>query len=373
MRLKRCIALVVAALIGVAVWSPARAAGGSSGDALRDGIRNLVDVDGVPGVAAITSHDGQPVRRMAAGLADLPAGRAMGPDDRFRIGSITKTFVATVVLQLVTEHRLALDQPIAGLLPEPVPNAGQITLRELLNHTSGLFDYSYDPRFDPGATYTPAQLIALGVENSPYFAPGTGFHYSSTNYIVLGEIVHQVTGHPIQDEVRTRLIDTLHLSGTTFPTATTIAPRQARGYVFATPLPPRSGPALDVTTRTSAGAAGAAAAMVSTGDDVDRFLAALLGGRLVPRHLLAEMEQPTPGADAFYAAVGISGLSYGLGLVLASTPCGTAYGSLGDIDGYTSIALRLGHRQVALLMNTDSLRSSLQQRALSIAEQELRR
>ncbi|KAB2379470.1 serine hydrolase domain-containing protein [Actinomadura montaniterrae] len=372
MWLKRCAALVAAALVGVASTSPARAMSAPSRDApLRAEIRNLVDADGVPGVVAVTSRDGRAARRTAAGLADIPAGRALRPDDRFRIASITKTFVAAVVLQLVTEHKLALDQPIAGLLPEQVPNAGKITVRELLDHASGLFDYSDDPRFDPGAPYTPAQLIALGTAHAPYFAPGTGFRYSSTNYIVLGEIVHRVTGRPIQDEVRTRLIRPLRLTGTTFPTATAVAPRQARGYVFAAPLPPRSGPAIDVTTRTSAGAAGAAAGMVSTGADVDRFLGALLGGGLFSRHLLTEMKRPTPGADAFFAAVGLPGIGYGLGLTIASAPCGTAYGSLGDIDGYTSSAMQFGHRRVTLLMNTNSLQPSLRRQTLSIAEREL--
>lgn len=371
MWLKPCIALAIAALIGVAASPPVRAAGGPPRDVLRAEIQNLVNVDGIPGIAAVTSADGQPMQPMAAGLADIPADRAMLPNDQFRIASITKTFVAAVVLQLVMEHQLALDQPIAGLLPEPVPDADQITVRELLNHTSGLFDYSDDPGFDPSATYTAARLIALGVEHSPYFTPGAGFHYSSTNYIVLGEIVHQVTGHTIQDEVQTRLIRTLHLSSTTFPTATTVAPRQARGYVFATPLPPRSGPALDVTTRTSASAAGAAAAMVSTGEDVDRFLGALLGGGLFSQPLLSQMTRPTPGADEFFASAGIPGISYGLGLMIASTPCGRAYGSLGDIDGYTSSVMQLGHRRFALFMNTDSLQPSLSLRTLSVAGQEL--
>ncbi len=372
MWLKHCAALVTAVVTGVATSSPAGATGGPSPDArLRAEIQHLVEADGVPGVVAVTSRDGRPLRRTAAGLADIPADRAMRPGDRFRVASLTKTFVAAVVLQLVMEHRLALDQPIAGLVPESVPDAGQITVRELLNHTSGLFDYSDDPRFDPAVTYTPAQLIALGVEHAPYFAPGTGFRYSSTNYIVLGEIVRQATGHAIQDEVGTRLIRALHLTGTTFPTATTVAPRQARGYVFAAPLPPRSGPALDVTTRTSAGAAGAAAAMVSTGDDVDRFLAALLGGGLLSRRLLLEMKEPTPGADAFFAGAGLPGIGYGLGLMIVSTPCGTAYGSLGDIDGYTSSTMQLGRRRVTLLMNTDSLQPSLRGQILSIAERQL--
>jgi len=275
------------------------------------------------------------------------------------------------VLELVAEHQLALDQPIAGLLPEPVPNADHITVRELLDHTSGLFAYDEIPSFDPGAVYTPAQLIALGVQQPPYFAPGTGFHYSNTNYIVLGEIVHQVTGHSIQDEVSSRLIDRLDLSGTTFPTATTVAPRQARGYEFAAPLPPRSVPALDVTTQTSASAAEAAAAMVGTGGDVDRFLGALLGGRLLSQRLLTEMERPTPGADAFFAGEGLPGVSYGLGLLIGSTPCGTIYGNLGVIAGYFSIAMQLGDHSITLLMNTDSLQLSLYRQTISIAEQEL--
>jgi D-alanyl-D-alanine carboxypeptidase len=371
MWLKCCVVLVIAALIGVATSPPAGAMGGPSGDAwLRAEIQNLVDVDGVPGVTAVTSQDGQAIR-LAAGLADIPAAREMRPDDQLRIASLTKTFVATVVLELVAEHQLALDQPIAGLLPEPVPNADQITVRELLDHASGLFDYSFSPSFDPGAVYTPAQLIALAVEQSPYFTPATGFHYSSTNYIVLGEIVHHVTGHSIQDEVTTRLIDRLHLSGTTFPTATTVRSRQARGYAFAAPLPPRPGPAIDVTTRTSASAAGAAAGMVGTGSDVDRFLGALLGGGLLSQRLLAEMERPTQGAEAFFADEGVPGFSYGLGLVIGSTPCGTTYGSLGDIDGYHSIVMQLGNRQIALLMNTDSLQLSLYRQTLSVAEQEL--
>jgi D-alanyl-D-alanine carboxypeptidase len=372
MWVKYCVAPVLAAVIAVAAASPAHATGSMSHDAeFRASIQQLVHVDGVPGVAAVTSQDGLPVQRIAAGVADVRTGRAMGPNDQFRIASLTKTFVAAVVLQLVAEHKITLDQPIAGLLPEPVPNAEQITVRELLNHTSGLVDYSDSPGFDPGAEYTPAQLIALGVAQAPYFAPGTGFHYSSTNYIVLGEIVDQLTGHRIQDEVRSRLINRLHLSGTTFPTSTTIAPRQAHGYVFDVPLPPRSGPAIDVTTRTSASAAGAAAGMVGTANDVDRFLGALLGGRLFPRTLLAEMERPTPGSDAFFAAAGLPGVSYGLGLMIASVPGGTIYGSLGDIDGYFSVVMQFGDRDVALLMNTDSLQVSLSQQTISIIEREL--
>lgn len=367
----KCSAVLVLALVGLAAPLPASASSGTSGQAgLRAEIQQLVDVDGVPGVTAVTRQDGV-TERMAAGLADIPERRAMQPDSQFRVASLTKTFVATVVLQLVAEHHLALDQPIAGLLPEPIPNADTITVRELLDHSSGLFDYSFTPGFDATAVYTPAQLIAIAVQQPPYFTPGTGFHYSSTNYIALGEIVSNLTGRSIQHEVQARLIDGLHLTNTTFPTETTVAPRQARGYEFTAPLPPRTGPALDVTTHgsTSASAAGAAAAMVSNGDDLDRFLDALLGGRLLPQALLTEMKSPTPGAEAFFANdEGIPGFTYGLGMIIDSTPCGPAYGHVGIIEGYFSVAMQLGGREISLLLNTDSLQLSLLRQTLSIAQ-----
>lgn len=372
MLLKSCAAVAAAALLGVVTASPARATSRAPYDAgMSAEITRLVDVDGVPGAVAVASRNGQSVRRSAAGLADIPVDRAMEPGDRFRIASITKTFVATVVLQLVQEHRLRLDQPIAGLLPEFVPNADKITVRELLNHSSGIADYSYAPGFDSSAEYAPAQLIALGVGQPPAFAPGTGFSYSSTNYIILGEIVRQVTGQPIQDELQTRLIDRLGLHDTSYPIVTTVVPGQARGYHFDNPLPPRSSPAIDVTTRSSAGAAGAAAAMVGTADDTDRFLAALLGGRLLSPRLLPEMQTPTPGSAAYFAAAGAPGISYGLGLVIGSTACGTAYGSLGVVDGYTTGVMGRGDRQAALFVNTDSLQPALYQQTISIIEHQL--
>lgn len=366
MRWKWCVApLAALVLVGAgAVPVPASA----SGDARPSSAASGLVADGVPGAVAVAEHDGRTVRA-AAGLADVATGQAMTAGARFRVASLTKTFVATVVLQLVAEDRLGLDQPLAGLLPEPIPDAAHITVRELLDHSSGLFDYSFAPGFDPGATYTPAQLIALGVAQTPYFAPGAGFHYSSTNYIVLGEIVHQLTGRPIATVVTERLIVPLGLAGTTFPTTAMIAPGQAHGYEFAAPLPPRSGPPIDVTTQTSASAAGAAAAMVSTGADVDRFLGALLGGWLLPRNLLAAMEQPTPGSAAFFDAEGAPGLTYGLGLIMAATPCGTAYASIGDIGGYLSIVMQRGDRRIVLLLNTDSLQLSLYGQVLAIAEQ----
>ncbi len=122
-------------------------------------------------------------------------------DDRFRVGSVTKTFVSTVTLQLVAEGRLSLDQP--------VPEAGGAPLRTLLNHTSGVFNHSEDPRvFEHGLLqrWRPQELVAISREHDPYFAPGAGFHYSNTNYVILGLVIERVTGNRLERELKRRII-----------------------------------------------------------------------------------------------------------------------------------------------------------------------
>ncbi|KJY34436.1 serine hydrolase domain-containing protein, partial [Streptomyces sp. NRRL S-495] len=154
------------------------------------------------------------------------------PDGRFRIGSVTKAFVSTVVLQLVGEGRLRLDDPVERHLPGLVPNGGAISVRQLLNHSSGLYDYAEDPRFfyqDEASLrdyalgdrrwqdYRPEQLVAIGVAHPPYFAPGQGWKYSNTNYILAGLLIDKLTGHSWQSEVTRRIVRPLHLDDTVFP------------------------------------------------------------------------------------------------------------------------------------------------------------
>lgn len=129
-----------------------------------------------------------------------------------RIGSITKTFTATVVLQLVDEHKLGLDDPVSTYLPA-VPNGSNITVRQLLNMTSGLFNYTEDDGFNqmwdaqPGWVWADAELLAAAFAHPPYFPPGKGFHYSNTNYELLGMIAAKLGGAPLAELMKHRIFD----------------------------------------------------------------------------------------------------------------------------------------------------------------------
>ena len=131
--------------------------------------------------------------------ATSPPVPALRPAAQFRIGSITKTFVATVVLQLVGEGRLTLDEPVARRLPGLLANGHQITVRQLLNHTSGLPNYSDDPDLFAGIVqnriWDPRELVALAERHPQLFAPGSAWRYSNTNYIVAGLLIEAVTRH----------------------------------------------------------------------------------------------------------------------------------------------------------------------------------
>ena len=146
---------------------------------------------------------------------------------RFRVGSVTKTFVSTITLQLVAEGRLKLDQP--------VPEAGGAPLRTLLNHTSGVFNHSEDPKvFEQGflKQWQPRELIAISRSHPPYFPAGTGFHYSNTNYVILGELIERTTGRPLERELQRRIIGPLGLRDTSYdegPRVRGVGPGFARG------------------------------------------------------------------------------------------------------------------------------------------------
>ncbi|MFE6865448.1 serine hydrolase domain-containing protein [Kitasatospora sp. NPDC057692] len=298
-------------------------------------------------------ENGRRVWRDSAGVTDIDSQRPVRADGRFRIGSVTKTFVSTVVLQLVDEGKLRLDDPVEHYLPGLVPNGGAITLRQLLNHTSGLYDYLDDPRFlfhDEASlrsylanrrwtTWSPAQLIEVGVQGTPYFAPGQGWHYSNTNYVLLGELVRKVTGRAWQSEVDRRIVKPLHLDETTFQNTRTAVPGpHAHGYVT---LPE----GLADVTRLSPSFGDAAGNGISTGADLNRFHAALFGGRLLSPARLAEMTTAVPAP--------MIGAHYGLGLIRYDLPCGEVWGHTGGLPGYNTVWLgaKDGTRQFSLSFN----------------------
>ncbi len=322
---------------------------------LGEDLRALVDRAGASAALAELRDRGRITWRGAAGKADLATGERARADGRFRIGSVTKTFASVVTLQLAAEKKVRLDDPIERYLPGVVPNGAEITVRQLLNHTSGIFNYTDDPQFalDDEASlrrflaegrwknYTQRQVVDVANRHDPYFPPGRGWKYSNTNYILVGMLIEKVSGSTWQREVERRVIRPLRLDDTSMPTTSTRIPGpHAKGYF---PLP--EGPA-DVS-RINTTVAGTAGAGISSTDDLNRFYAALFGGRLLPAAQLAELKKTVPAPDLG------AGASYGLGVIRYDTACGPVWGHLGGIAGYSTVLLgnENGSRSLALSSN----------------------
>ena len=204
--------LVILALLAL----PASAATGSSGgSSLQATLQPLIEARmkelRVPGAVVFVQVPGKGAWEATLGIGDLATKAPMRLDDHFRIASITKTFTGTAVLQLVDEGKLRLDDPVAAYQPE-VPNGANITIRHLLNMTSGLYDYGDDKSFnekidaEPGKVWNPKDLLAIAFQHQPYFALGKGIHYSNTNYILLGLIIEQITGRPVEHVFHDRIL-----------------------------------------------------------------------------------------------------------------------------------------------------------------------
>jgi D-alanyl-D-alanine carboxypeptidase len=338
-------ALIAIALVASAAAATAGRAATPAGS-LRAHVAAVVAA-GSPGALALVEH-GASRTEAADGLAVLRGAVPLRSRDRFRAGSITKTFVAVVVLQLVREGHLGLDDTIERWLPGLLPDGGRITVRELLGHTSALVDYAADDAFlrrtvrEPRRSWTPQELLRVALRLGPVGSPGGRFLYASTNYVVLGLLVERVTGTTLPGELRRRIIVPLRLRDTSFAPGTRIpgphvhgyAPSQHDGIV---------GSLATARDRSNASAswAWAAGAVVSTAPDLSRFLGALLGGKLLPPRLLTVM-RPTPGRR------------YGLGLAAFRTPCGTAVGHTGNLLGTVSAAWSTadGRRRVVAMTNS---------------------
>jgi D-alanyl-D-alanine carboxypeptidase len=301
---------------------------------------------GAPGAIVVVRTPGG-LRQGVAGLAQLQPRERMDATRRFRIASVTKTFVATVVLQLEAEGRLRLADPVERWLPGLVPNGGSITLRQLLNHTSGLFSVNEDEDFqqgliaDPGRSWSPREVLSVAFSHPALFAPGTNWSYSNTNYVVLGLVIEAVTGSTLERQLQQRILTPLKLEATSAPTGTAIDGPFAHGYVGPHPgLPIATGTLLDVSSLLNPSFAWGMGNMVSNAPDLTRFFAALLRGRLLPARQLTEMKTGS-SANAIY----------GLGLRTTYTACGTAVGHEGDIPGYrTAVWAKPSGRRVAVAM-----------------------
>ncbi|WP_171169840.1 serine hydrolase [Streptomyces sp. I05A-00742] len=339
------------------------------GDPARSPVQDMVARGPVPGAAELSqdAHGGS--RFTTAGVADLRTGRRIRRTDRFRAGSITKTVVATVVLQLVAEGRLRLDEPVARRLPSREATAlrrrgltRNVTVRQLLTHTGGLFSYTDDRsfsrsflgegsaghRFEP---HTPGALVRTALSHRSYAPPGARYHYSNTDYLLLGMVIRQVTGRSYAAEARRRVLGPLHLTGTSFPgTRVTLPAPHGRAY---TPSP--RGP-VDVTDLNPS-VAGAAGELVSTLPDLNRFFAALLGGALLPPPELRAMRDTSA-----------SGGRYGMGLFPVRLPCGAVlWGHNGEISGsyVRAVGTADGRHVLTYRANTDTVPAEAEERLLS--------
>ncbi|MGK5630648.1 serine hydrolase domain-containing protein, partial [Streptomyces sp. URMC 123] len=317
-----------------------------------DPVRRALDqvlADGIVGAQVRVVRDGR-VRTVRAGSATLNGHRPVPENGRFRIGSVTKTFVATVLLRLAAEGALDLDAPVARYLPGLLPaDRNAITVRMVLHHSSGLANYvdalpTQGEAFlrDRFRHHDPRRLIALAAARPPLFPPGGGWEYSDTNYLVAGELIRAVTGRSWETAVTERIIRPLGLHATRAPGDDPhVRGPHARGYLTVGEGDARR--AVDITELNPT-IAGAAGAMTSSVADLDRFLTALVSGELLPADALAELTRDEPGSHG-----------YGLGITRFDTSCGvTAWGHGGEIHGYLALAAttRGGDRRLAWSLTT---------------------
>ncbi|EST24754.1 serine hydrolase domain-containing protein [Streptomyces roseochromogenus] len=346
-----------ALLVSAALAAPAACASEGGGHAATRKAIEAAVAAGVPGATA-TAKDGHGTWSATAGVGDLRTGQPRSTADRYRVGSITKTFVATVLLQLEAEGRISLDDTVEKWLPGVVDghghDGGRITVRQLLNHTSGIFNYTEDKDFgrdyftEAGFdrhrydTVAPRDLVAIAMKHAPYFAPGTAWHYSNTNYVVAGMVIEKVTGHPYATEIERRVIRPLHLPGTSVPGTKATMPRPS-SHAYSKFTDP-NGPTYDVTNLNPSFAS-SAGEMISDSADLDRFYGALLGGKLLPGRQLEEMKTTVE-------ATGIPDTRYGLGLMDMKLTCGVhVWGHGGGIHGSASAAVTTADGRHALALN----------------------
>lgn len=313
---------------------------------------------GAPGGLALF-RDGEATWSAMSGTADVE-GAPITPETRFRIASITKPIVATLVLRAVDRGELSLDDVVAEVLPGSLRVDPPVTVRQLLNHTSGVFDYGNegDPVADVELLTDPAMkaevatlleryaagervigpdrvIVALAEVHPRYFAPGTGYHYSNTNYQLAAMVLEKVSGRSLSDLLRTDIVEPLRLSHTTIAPPDIASP-ELRGYGTSA----ADGSLVDLTDDLVAFGNGGNGGIISTADELLTIMQAMVSGDLLPAELVEDMKTPAMQ-------------SYGLGLATYSLTCGAFFGHEGAVNGTGSIAIVSddGARGVVIALN----------------------
>nr|WP_042191377.1 serine hydrolase domain-containing protein [Kibdelosporangium sp. MJ126-NF4]CEL20039.1 D-alanyl-D-alanine carboxypeptidase [Kibdelosporangium sp. MJ126-NF4]CTQ97263.1 D-alanyl-D-alanine carboxypeptidase (EC 3.4.16.4) [Kibdelosporangium sp. MJ126-NF4] len=306
--------------------------------------------DGYPGVIGLVSN-GTTSHLVKAGQGNRFTGVPADPTAKFRIGSNTKAFVSTVLLQLESEGKLSIDDTVARWLPDAVKANGhdgtKISIRQLLNHTSGLPDYAGDTRVsvpyiannNPRQPWPPQTLVDIALSAAPVGAPGEKFFYANTNYVLAGMAIKAITGNDPAVEVQRRIVEPLGLKDTTYPTAEPAMPANSLGGHFWV-----GNFLIRDVTASNVQVFGPAGAMVSTLNDLAAFERALFSGKLLPPAQMTELKTTVPLGG---------GSGYGLGVGSAPTSCGTAWNHNGAVLGYYSMWLTSedGSKQVVVAAN----------------------
>lgn len=278
-----------------------------------------------------------------AGKVSSSESRPIGRDDHSRIGSLTKTFVSTVVLQLVAEGKMDLDTGFGSYLPGLTAGTNhddnKITVRHLLQHTSGIADYLPVIAGDPTFWWSRHDVrnhATTGLRKGSLFAPGSDWKYSNTNYILLGLLIEKVTGRSAADEISRRILRPHGLTDTGLQLAgqQQMPAPYVTGYLAVPVIPIR----IDMHSQDPS-AGWTAGAMYSSAADLAKFLDLLVSGQLIPPYLFEEMTTPPP----------LAGKTYGLGIVKTTLPCGkTIYFHDGTVPGYSSVAAATADEQVVV-------------------------
>ncbi|MFI9455834.1 serine hydrolase domain-containing protein [Amycolatopsis sp. NPDC052450] len=350
MNRNRVLPILAAVAVTLAIPAPAQAAP-STDHADTQAVLDRYQGGAGPG-AAVHAGNRTGTWEVRAGTADTNVQRPISSDDQFRIGSQTKTFTAIVVLQLADEGKVDLDAPIERYLPGVFNGNGYdgtaISVRQILQHTSGITDHLGKPAARPNGTYSLRELVRAGLTNPPQFPPGTEWGYSSVNYLVAGLLIEQITGRSAGDAITSRIIGPLELTRTTYPRPgdRQLATPYLPGYIGG-----RTGPFFFWFDRTFAWELSqwaTAGAMASTEQDMVTFTQALADGRLISPATLDQMRTtvPIPGAP--------EGMAYGLGLIRFDLSCGRrAWGHIGDVaTGHSSATFATDDgRHAALVTN----------------------
>lgn len=322
-----------------------------------DGLREKYAIPGVS-VAILFPDGGRWVG--TSGSADVAGDVPVTPDTAFAIASVSKTFTAALVLALSEDGRIDLDAPVARYLPD-LRIDERVTVRQLLDHTSGLRDYFFHPLIDPVLLEHPTRTWsadeALRYVGKPYFKPGRGWHYSNTNYLVLGMLAEEVAGAPLADQLRDRFLEPLGLLDTFYqPTEVPRGP-VARGYRFAststaaTPVDLSDGTAL-VPFTSVVTAAGAAGGMAASASDIARWARALYAGSVLDEATVQAMVDDAEATAAYEPSV-----AYGLGVQVVEIGGSPTLGHSGRLLGFRSAVRWLPEEGIAIAVLTNQSRT----------------